>query len=911
MFLPQFFKESAVFLQRLNTIVGRLPINQYFYRMKTGCRYLFRFIKLVILVPGVLITQIVLAQVNNNQKIAPVLLNEIQTKKISGRIELAITIKGKTPPEIFKPVYRVQRIFESSQFSVYQVFATVEELTSRLLPLSEIIFVEKGNRIPREELIIGSLDLSVNKINLVHRNYASSNGDGVVVSIKENKPDTADIDLKGRFLTTNLSSNTVNSHASIMSTMIAGGGNNWHLGKGAAWGATLSSSGFATLLPDANSAYQQYNISVQNHSYGVGIENYYGADAAAYDGSAISNSSLLHVFSSGNSGTSSASTGMYAGLNGFANLTGSFKMAKNILTVGATDSFSVVAALSSKGPAHDGRIKPELIAFGEDGSSGAAALVSGTALLLQHAYKQVSNVLPANSLVKAILINSSDDSGNAEVDYKNGFGSLNANNAMKTVQEGRFFNASVSNSANQQFILNVPAGIKKLKATLVWNDPPAAPNAAKALINDLDLELIEISSGQTWQPWVLNHFPHTDSLSQLAKRKKDTLNNIEQITLEYPAAGSYQLKVTGSGVLPASSQNFHVAWQLDSVDKFEWQFPTRNDFIFPLTNNNIRWQSSFNASNGILEYSINGNGWQPIQNPVDLSTGHYYWSVPDAISTGLLRMTIGANIFYSDTFTISNRINTGVGFNCPDSFLFYWNKLPGVTNYKVYKLGNKYLESLVVTTDSFMLLAKAASPSLHYAVAPIIGSREGAKSYTFNYTTQGVECYIRSFLTLLVGNSAELILSLGSLYNVNKIIFEKFNGVDYVPLQHITNPSLLVLNYTDASLKQGLNIYRVKIELAGGSVIYSSLETVYYFNGFEFIVYPNPASQYQPITILSDNQFEPATLQVINMQGQKTYEMKLSDISNQLPAGRLSKGVNLLRIIRKHQKDVVLKVFVQ
>jgi len=37
----------------------------------------------------------------------------------------------------------------------------------------------------------------------------------------------------------------------------------------------------------------------------------------------------------------------------------------------------------------------------------------------------------------------------------------------------------------------------------------------------------------------------------------------------------------------------------------------------------------------------------------------------------------------------------------------------------------------------------------------------------------------------------------------------------------------------------------------------------------------------------------------------------LTDISNQLPAGRLSKGINLLRIIRKDQQDVVLKLFVQ
>lgn len=87
--------------------------------------------------------------------------------------------------------------------------------------------------------------------------------------------------------------------------------------------------------------------------------------------------------------------------------------------------------------------------------------------------------------------------------------------------------------------------------------------------------------------------------------------------------------------------------------------------------------------------------------------------------------------------------------------------------------------------------------------------------------------------------------------------------------------------------------------------------TIYYFAGTEFIVYPNPAAQNQSITILSDNQLlEPATLQVINMQGQKIYEMKLNDISSQLPAGRFSKGLYLLRIIRKDQKDVVLKVIV-
>jgi hypothetical protein len=145
---------------------------------------------------------------------------------------------------------------------------------------------------------------------------------------------------------------------------------------------------------------------------------------------------LLHIFSSGNSGTLASTTGAYAGITGFANLTGSFKMAKNILTVGATDSFSIVAPQSSKGPAFDGRVKPELVAFGIDGSSGAAALVSGVSLTLQQQYKQLNRVLPANALIKAVLLNSADDCGNKEVDYSNGFGSLNALNAVNTLNSG-------------------------------------------------------------------------------------------------------------------------------------------------------------------------------------------------------------------------------------------------------------------------------------------------------------------------------------------------------------------------------------------------------------------------------------------------------------------------------------------
>ena len=142
----------------------------------------------------------------------------------------------------------------------------------------------------------------------------------------------------------------------------------------------------------------------------MSVENFYGSDAAAYDQSMIDNPSLLHIFSAGNSGNLADSVGQYKNSTGFANITGSFKQAKNILVVGSVDSFYNVPLLSSKGPAYDGRIKPDLVAYGNEGSSGAAAITSGTALAVQSAYAQLhGDSLPANALVKAVIINSADD----------------------------------------------------------------------------------------------------------------------------------------------------------------------------------------------------------------------------------------------------------------------------------------------------------------------------------------------------------------------------------------------------------------------------------------------------------------------------------------------------------------------
>ena len=866
---------------------------------------------LLIVTVTLMLTQVAISQsAADLKKFSPLLEKKWQKKT---RNEISTFVVAVSDENAFRKILAerktVIKIYEYPEARLFVIKTTWLEMLQTFLPLEHVLFIDE-QRTPKEELAVSNFDLGTNKVNVIHHQFPQYNGNGAVVSIKENRPDTADIDFKGRYLQTTFTSNIFGSHASNMMTIVGGAGNSYYEGKGAAWASTITSSDFINLLPEPDAKYQEYNITVQNHSYGTGIENFYGADAAAYDASVIARPSLLHVFSAGNSGQQTSTIGPYANVAGFANITGSFKMAKNLITVGHTDSFAVVLAPSSKGPAYDGRVKPELVAFALDGSSGAAAIVSGIALDLQQAYKDLHGNLPSSALVKAILLNSADDVGAKGVDFASGYGAVNAYKAMITVLNAQYFNGNLSNGATDVLNLIIPANIKQLKLTLVWNDPPATANAAKALKNDLDLELTLPATTQLWQPWVLSHFPNVDSLQKLPVRKRDSLNNIEQITLDNPAAGNYQIIVRGSNITTAPPQAYFVAYQMDTTDKFKWYYPTRSDNIFGGRANVLRWVSTYANTIAQLEFSLNnGNTWQLIDNAVDLSKGFYKWTPPDTFTTALLRMNFASQNFRSDTFTISKRFDLFVGFNCPDSFMFSWKRIPGVSSWQVYQLGPKYMEPLLVTTDTAFILSKASNPSLYYAVAPILNTRTGVRTYAYSYTLQGVGCYVKSFLATLTGNTAVLDLLVGTNYKIKTITFQKLNGTSFIDLQTINNISGLQFSHVDNNLAKGLNIYRAKIELTNGTVIYSETATVYYFVDNVYILYPNPAPQYQPITILS-NDPDITQLQAFNSVGQKVYENKLDQLVNEIPQGRLSKGFYFLRIVKNNKTQTVLKLVV-
>src|SRR5215204_616372 len=789
-------------------------------------------------------------------------------------------------------ILRITSIHSSSKTATARI--AVKQLL-RLIENKGVEFVDVLRQ-PKEELTTGAFDLTLNKLNLAHNIYRNINGSGIQASVKEQLLDSTDIDWKGRNFNSGVAANTQTSHASIMSTILAGGGNTSLYALGAAPGARLTSSSFTSLLPDADSVYTNYKISVQNHSYGTGIENFYGPDTKAYDISVNKNPVLLHVFSAGNSGTVSSTTGAYANVPGFANITGSFKMAKNIITVGSVDSFNNVMTLSSKGPAYDGRVKPELVAYGEDGSSGAAAITSGTGVLLQQAFQLThNNVLPSAALIKSILLNSADDVGVKGIDFASGYGCLNAYSAIKTITENRFFENSISNGGTKTFSINIPVNVQQVRLTVVWNDTAATVNAAKALVNNIDALLKLPVTGESWQPWVLNSYPHKDSLVLPAVRTRDTLNTVEQITIDNPQSGTYVLEVAGNKISTAS-QDFAVAYQIDTSDSFLWIYPTSSDVLEAASANTIRWETNTTAT-GQIEFSLDGTTWQAAGT---INTGQRYfkWSAPDTLSKALLRFVIPSlsKTIVSDTFVISKKLNLKVGFNCPDSFLLSWNKLPA-NQYQIYQLGQQYLEPITLTTDTIKVFQKNDYSSLYYAVAPKIGNKSGLRSYTLNYTTQGVACYLRTFFAFLQnGTQAHLSAELGSLYNVTEISFQKQTSNGFQTIYTINQPSSLALNFNDSSLVQGGNFYRLQIRLASGQIIYSSIDNVYYLPGNPVLIFPNPARQNEPINILTQ---EPGkySIQVFDVNGRFIRNVLVNDIRQKLPALQFSTGMYFVKIL--------------
>lgn len=330
---------------------------------------------------------------------------------------------------------------------------------------------------------------------------------------------------------------------------------------------------------------------------------WYDVDAGAFDEAAYRFPLLLPVVAAGNDRLDVGPTaGTYRALDaqgiwqdvpvatrprprdggdaGFDTIAGA-GVAKNVLTVGAirfdgAGGHAVPSAFSSYGPLDDGRLKPDLVGYGENlfstlaagdqsygwftGTSMATPNVAGTALLLQQYYRDLTGGFLRGATLKGLLLHTARDLDLAGPDYRTGWGVLDAEAAARHLTGAQENTLAVREGLLADGGVFVRTAYRKqddtpLRVTLVWADPPSTrlplrgaasvDDPSPHLRNDLDLRLVDEATGVVYHPFQ----PDPTAPGTMAPTGDNTRDPVEQVYVARAPAGRYTVRVTHKGRL--------------------------------------------------------------------------------------------------------------------------------------------------------------------------------------------------------------------------------------------------------------------------------------------------------------------------------------------------------------------------
>jgi hypothetical protein len=272
-------------------------------------------------------------------------------------------------------------------------------------------------------------------------------------------------------------------------------------------------------------------------------------------------------------------------------------LSKNVITVGSSDEgitdgirdpdAATAQTYSSRGPTDDGRIKPDIHGNGSSlksctaSSDTSTSSYSGTsmsspnccgsaALLIDYFTSQFPGQAMRASTLKALILHTADDRGEDGPDYKYGWGIMNTQAAAGVIKAhadnqggGVMQESLISTSESARSSTFGWDGTSALRVTLCWNDPAGTEkeghdNREKALVNDLNLKVI--GPDGTHYPYVM---PYVGDWSEskfesVATTGINDVDNVEQVYLAAPVAGSYEIVVDYAGTLTNGEQEYSL-----------------------------------------------------------------------------------------------------------------------------------------------------------------------------------------------------------------------------------------------------------------------------------------------------------------------------------------------------------------
>ncbi|MCC6278441.1 MAG: S8 family serine peptidase [Oligoflexia bacterium] len=237
-----------------------------------------------------------------------------------------------------------------------------------------------------------------------------------------------------------------------------------------------------------------------------------------------------------------------------------------------SDNPGGMAAFSSVGPTRDGRIKPEIVAPGTNivslqsqhkrssklwgaynqhyayagGTSMATPLTSGAAAVSREYLQSIGVTRPSAALLKASMLHTAFDLFPGQFGFgkgqefqtprpntNEGFGRVDLEKMVTLKRENLIDEReglATGGMRNYQFYAKQG---QKIQVTLVYTDAPGSAGAAQALVNDLDLSVVD-QGGDTFFPNRL--------------KAPDKVNNTEMIEMVAPHDGEYTVRISAQNV---------------------------------------------------------------------------------------------------------------------------------------------------------------------------------------------------------------------------------------------------------------------------------------------------------------------------------------------------------------------------
>ncbi|MCO6494904.1 MAG: S8 family serine peptidase [Bacteroidetes bacterium] len=650
-------------------------------------------------------------------------------------------------------------IFTEKKLGTFTININQKQI-QKLLAMPYIFWVEKKD-MQAHPLDISSI--SLHRTNILKSTLSGERGlggtgvsigvfDGIIYN---------HIDFAGRLHV--IKGSTVLDHSTEIAGLMAGAGNRNPSAIGHANDAEIYSwETSGTLLSDIDSGASTFNMVVANHSYFIGnasscvSRGQYDIVSYYFDTLAAMHPSLLQTFAAGNHRANNCVSG------GYRTVFEGLQSSKNGLTVGSVNATDGNSTDHSYGPTLDGRTKPDIVGRGvgiysaatnnnyatASGTSFSTPNVAGTAALLYEHYRNLnSGTDPKSHTIKAILLNTATDLGNLGPDFIYGYGRIDGYKAAKVLESNLFLTDSI---ANQDSLVDTLVSIsassktKQIKFLLAWAEEPTALPANEALINDLDLMIID-PNNDTIFPLV----PDYTSPSSVASEKIDTLNNVEQVTINNVVVGDYKVVVLGTSI-PNGKVGFSLTW-LETEPYLELTYPFGGEKWLPpkdaSTAQIIAWDG-FDLSGTItIEYSgDSGSSWSTLASGLSNSVKYYTWNnaSPNLYSSEvLIRVSTsgGMTSQNSRVFTImSNPLNSGVsGIPCSGQITLYWDSTVSTDTFRIYQLIGKEMTPIAKTTDTFYTVTGLTNGTAYWFAISVIDNNgvESIRSWAQPFTPNG------------------------------------------------------------------------------------------------------------------------------------------------------------------------------